>query len=93
MTNETLAILAVLSDDARQDMGVSPNIAAPVVLCPKCGIDITDHDDVELRAHQRLHTLLESSPRSIPSQDKQESHLWRTDRVSLTGSPLHWEPR
>lgn len=57
-----------LDDDLLQDLGISPNHAAPFVTCGKCGIDITDFTPVEIAAHARFHGYMADAPHSIPSQ-------------------------
>ncbi len=89
MTNQTLAILTALSDDAKQDLGINPRFAAPFVTCGKCHIDITDFTNTEIAAHARFHQMLAEAPKSIPSQSNRpaprlqripreiEDWLWR----------------
>lgn len=54
--------------DVLQDLGMSPNAAAPIERCVKCGIDITDFLPEELSAHAKFHQHMATAPKSIPHQ-------------------------
>lgn len=63
----------------RRHSDIPPKPSEPIERCVRCALDITDFDEVELRAHASFHRYLDEEPKSIPHQDPRpqyESSLW-----------------
>jgi len=61
--------------------------------CPKCKLDMTEFSVEDFEEHALFHFLLETAPKSIPSQSTKIPDRPDDSRRSSSGWPLYWSAK